>query len=606
MGKVSNIKLGGGSLKVGHSILANQLKKWNGTGSAVTYTDLIDRPDYYIREVAEHFGLTYNKTALKKQDFWGITDPKVIKNPNEGSPRLIDPNKLPRMPKFEVTFDRTYQKQFLDSSYKLSFNHPEEGLKNSRSLKYYFTCEELQTVINEDLISGYSGYSVSNAGDIEHGSFGPYMLQSNWTGVNDNPIYVSENTNKELISGFVTGYNGGLNSHSHYTLNFLKTGSGYYTHTYSGTNFEPGVEIKVESIFQNYDIDAGSYAIDNDSSIPALLGLSGVDSAESIFYSVATTTDSAGMITQPLAARVVQWTSGINFVFSDYVDPNDSEKKLYITGASPTPHGQVMLTRNLAPWNQYYLNLEVDGDGANGYTKENYWYLGAPSGYLCHRHFHYTGIKITNSNEIKGFRMSFQNSPTVNDTLSKIVITDCPNFKHFRGHQMELKAVSHLDLSGCSLSTHNDLHSYHGPEFYSSTGVFPHNVYRTVPDYLRTPYYNGIEVDEPHDQAVPVGADVAPINSLLLKHINVAGNSLNQTGIYFWIRAAQISYRSSGYLNISKQDARVGPESPIFDGLRSNPYGVSFPDVNNGCVSGIENLRERGWTVIHDGSFDRI
>jgi hypothetical protein len=606
MGKVSNVKIGGGSLKVGHSILANQLKKWHGTGTAVTYTDLIDRPDYYIREVSEHFGIPYNKNTIKKEDYWDIKDPKVIKNPNEGTPERIFVDRLPRYPKFEVNFDSTYQKQFLDASYKLSFNHPQEGLKNSRSLKYYFTCEELQTAINEDLISGYSGYSVSNAGDIEHGSFGPYMLQSNWTGINSNPIYVSENTSKELISGVIDGYGGGVNSHSHYTLNFLKTGSGDYTHTYSGYNFEPGVEIRVETVFQNYDISAGCYAIDSSSMIPTNMGISGVDSEESTFYNVATTTDSAGMLTRPAHSRIIQWTTGLSFVFSDHVDPNDSDKKLYITGAIPKPHGQVIFRSNQTPWNQYNLNLEVDGDGANGYTENNYWYLGAPDGYLGHRHFHYTGIKITNSNKIKGFRISNQNSPTVNDSLSKIVITDCPNFEHFRAHQMELKAVSHVDLSGCSLLTQNDLHSAHPPEFYSSTGVFPHNVFRTVPDYLRSPYYNGIDVDEPHDQAVPPGADPSPINSFRLRHVNVAGNSLNQTGVYFWIRAAQISFLKSGYLNISNQDPRVGPESPVFDGLRANAYNGLFPDINNQCISGLEALKRNEWTVIHDGSFDRL
>ena len=81
MGKVSNVKIGGGSLKVGHSILANQLKKWHGTGTAVTYTDLIDRPDYYIREGSEHFWIPYNKNTIKKYYYYYIKDPKFIKNP---------------------------------------------------------------------------------------------------------------------------------------------------------------------------------------------------------------------------------------------------------------------------------------------------------------------------------------------------------------------------------------------------------------------------------------------------------------------------------------------------------------------------------------------
>tara|TARA_B100000085_G_scaffold285019_1_gene319651 strand:+ start:658 stop:2484 length:1827 start_codon:yes stop_codon:yes gene_type:complete len=606
MSRVPNVKLGGGSLKVGHSVFANQLKKWNGTGTAITYTDLVDRPDYYLREVAEYFGLSYDKRTIKKDDWYEVKDPKVVKNPAEGSPSLIYSDKLPRAAKFYVDYDKTYLNQFTDATYKLSFNHPEEGLKQSRSLKYYFTCEEIQTVINEDLISGYSGYSVSNAGDIEFGSFGPYMLQSNWTGLNTNPIYVSENSNKELISGFITGYHGGLNSHSHYTLNFAKTGSGIYTHTYSGTNFEPDTEIRVETVFQDYDVDAGSYMVDSATSIPLLVGVSGVDSSESIFHTTLTTSDSAGMITRPSAARVVQWTTGIDFVFSDEIDPNDSEKKIYITGALATPNPNVLRTLKITPYQAYELNLEVDGDGAYGYTKENYWYLGAPSGYLGHRHFHYSGIKITNSNEIKGFRIPYQNNPTVNDTLSRVVITNCPNFEHFRGHPMELKAIAHLDLSGCSLSTQNDLHGAHSSAFYSSTGEFPQNVYRTVPDYLRVPYYNGIEVDEAHDQAVPEGADPAPINSYLLKHINVAGNSLNQTGLYYWIRAANITFRKNGYLNISNQDPRVGPESPVFDGLRSNAHEEGFPDINNYCISGINELKKNGWTVIHDGSFDRL
>ncbi len=51
-----NAKIGQGNLRVGNSFFANTLRKWVNTGSYLTYKDLIDRPDYYLRTVSEYFG----------------------------------------------------------------------------------------------------------------------------------------------------------------------------------------------------------------------------------------------------------------------------------------------------------------------------------------------------------------------------------------------------------------------------------------------------------------------------------------------------------------------------------------------------------------------
>ena len=612
MTRVPNIKIGGGSLKVGSSILDNQLLKWNGTGTAVTYTDLIDRPGYFAREVAEYFDLPYNPSYVKKIDVWKFTDPKDVLNPGSRTPPLhIEDSKQPYQTQASVIWNKTHYRRYADNYYTLALDHPYYGKLTTRKLKYYFTSEEIQTAIDEDLISGYSGYHVSSAGNIKEPSFGPYMLQSRFTGVNSNPIYVDSNSDEDFISGEIIVYNGGVNDHSHYTLSFHKTGA-YLIHALANAiELFPDTIAEAEIQYSDYDLEGGAFISSANEQTATYLQESGVtaDNKYSINFNFI---EQPGMISIPSIHRITAKHDDIKLLFNEPVDPSNSDKKIFITGAKTSSNIKYIYNKRVSPEKQLPLNLEVDGDGANGWTSGNYWYLGAPSGFVAHRYFTYTGIKITNSNEIQGFRVPPQSFFSCDEFLTRIQCTQNPNLKDFMGHPAAFKACTHIDFSGCALETNNDLHQYHENDFYNTTGVkYPHTVWREIPDHLRELKYDGIAVDDASYQQVPYGWDKAPIASYVVRHINVADNNLNQTGCYYWIRAAIISEGKNGYLNLSNQTPRIGPENAVFDGLRTDQYKALDPttkmvDINDYCISGIAVLRQFGWTVVHNGTFDGV
>lgn len=601
-----NAKIGQGNLRVGENFFANTLRKWVNTGSYLTYKDLTDRPDYYLRKVAEYFGVSYNENVVKKYD-WLETNVKNVQNPDV-VPR-VNADKLPKAPSFSFEQDQDRINQYFDAYYKLSFDHPDEGKKTTRKLRYYFTCEELQTVINEDLISGYSGYSVSSAGDIKSPMFGPYILQSNRTGINSNPIYFEENSNKHFISGSIEGWNGDVNEHSIYNLSFHKTGE-YDTEITLNVSGIPDEYDKIfsEVDFQDYDIEAGYFNI-SQGEITSTYLISGLTDQKD--YSVVLEDkETAGIIKNIKAHRVYGVATDLELLFEGDIDPADTNKKIYITGVNVKEQDFLLSNRKINPYRALMQNLVADGDaGENGYTKENFWYLNAPTGYVGHRYFHYTGIKITNCNEIKGFRIPPHSFFQAEDDLQRIECTNNPNLKDILTSNITFKSCNYIDFSGCALETNNDLHSFHDSKFYqnntSDTGEYPYNVYRSIPDYLREPHYNGQITDDNYFAQVERGLDKATFASFRLRHLNVSSNNLNQTGCYYMIRSCLLSQGSSGYLNISEQAPRVGPESATFSAFRGNLYRIADPtstiiDVNDACISGMNALRDAGWTIIHD------
>ena len=621
MSKLSNavkhVKLGAGYLKAGNSVFANTLRKWLNTGSYLTYKDLYDRPDYYLRRVSEHFGVTYNSSIIRKYDFVA-QDAKQLKDPNSikqsflGSP--IKGKKI--APKVSYVQDEDRIKRYVEPYYTLAFDHPDHGEIVSRKLKYYFTCEEIQTAIDTDLISGVSGFSVSSAGEIKSPCFGPYMLQSNRTGVNSNLIYVKENSDKDFISGSIEGYDGDLNLHSHYNLTFHKTGAYKTNIDFNVIDIDNNFDsVYGEFDYQDYDIEAGYYKLSESQKTYRYVN-SGILAGNSGYNVGVEEVELPGIIRNHKDHRVYGVTTDLQLLFSEDVDPADTEKHIFITGVKPVSQAILISNTKINPYRAFRMDLVADGDsGPNGYTEENFWYLNAPTGYVGHRYFHYSGIKITNCSKIEGFRIPPQSFFQAEDDLSRIECTNNPNLKEIMGLNLAFKTCDYIDFSNCALETCNDLHRFHDDAFYQNNpnhnSSYPNNVFRTIPDHLREPQYNGGEIDDVYYQQVQPIEDRSPFASFLLKHLNVEGNNLNQTGCYYMIRSCMIGLQPNGYLNISNQVSRLGAEDASFEGLRSDQYKVADPsaeiiDINNHCISGIDALREYGWTIIHDGNFNRL
>jgi len=628
MGKprVPNIKLGKGSkIKIGHSILQNQNKTWSETGDGFTYTDLVDRPDYYLGKFAKAFNVSYNTYEARKDKGLHIINPKEVKNPNETKPK-VDISKWRERTRLkgELTgsiLNPSYYDNFIDNEYKLAYFDPHAQQERiSRPVKYYHTCEEIQYIIENDLVSGVSGYDVSSAGNIQFPQWGPYLIEARSTGEYSG-IYIKPGTqtDPEFISGSIEGYNGDINDYSSHILRHYKTGSGLIQSDI--TFFEPRKDVFVNAgiTVGIFDFNVGTY-INRAQPVQFVSGWNGLRENDFFHRITGSFYDSPNCIMIPNKAYKVHVTHDINVDFDTSLDPEDTDKIIHATGARPHFNYQKAQTANIYPGNKIPQHFYA---GPNDYTSEKYFQYGAPSGFFGHKYDSFKSIRIKNNPELKAFRIPIANENCAFKTLKSIEVTDCANLDYFWIHPNLTPVLQKLDFSGCNINFDN-YHKYHedqyenlkfvklnqeNPKINPSGALSIEGITQDVPDYARYSFYNGFETDTEKDRLQPKGCVYGPISNFKCKHLNFAGNNLNQTGVFALVANCVARQLEDGYLNVSDQTTRSGPQNAVFNGERADAYGgvkigkhdQVLQDINNLVLTGITILRNKGWTVIYDG-----
>lgn len=512
----SNILIGGGSLTPGDGTVTTNTNTWTSTGDAVTLKMLQQSPNLYARAVAEKFGLQYDARFVERQDWTEYSrGARLIDNPNAELPSKEtvhenDPYDMlrtriyqPRRDFFSPTtqayreshviftggyasLNHPYTNQgkhlfpFTGAVYSIGYNHPEEGEKVSRPIRYWYGCKEIQTIIDNDLISGVSGYSVSPVGDIIRDSFGPFTIQANQVGGNDNPLYIKHQSHTGLISGSLSGFTGARDLPSQHVLRYTVTGTGIVKATYRGFNLlTPGIYHANINKYV-YDLTDGRIKypsvriLDNKAALrdPDTNRAPQLDGQ----FSYGTTANTFQLLhSYQLFGQYCQ----LQYLFDNNPAHFDHLTEFHITGAkevfpltsfpkwhtidhiSPDPCPKAIYTywtgddavvgiSNPSPLRQHFPDLD-------GYNEENYFWCGAPNAYIHPRRHTVNSVRIYNNPLLSGFRIPAYAYRKSKFDLQAIRIAKCPNFeKLFLAP--DLDRLSEITISGTRLEHPNQYH----------------------------------------------------------------------------------------------------------------------------------------------------
>ena len=653
--------------------------QWNGTGDPVTYVMLQDDPDFFLEKVTDHFGIIYDERISKRGVNWinRDTDGSYSKNPNDqnfGVDDVLNKSPLPNLYTndsdilarqnmritggMSATGLNEYMYPYTGGYYRLSINHPdpEIGTRQSRKIKYFYGVQELQNIIEEDLITGISGYNVSPVGDINKTSYGPYMLQARTTGFNPrNGLYISYISDPEAISGSIQTYAGSddpsLPLPRHDVLRFHCTGSGSYNYSYRADNLLENAIYSVEAHLSTYDFSVGRF-LNAEESFCNLVHDSGIFEEDLVpgldvgkIYGERVFNVNQDMIQSINGAKLYASFLDVEYITDKPIDPNDPQKVFHITGAREFNNNQLIDSYgNPMPPNSFFNLVNVVG---NNYTEEDYFWCGAPSGYIHPRLIDVHGVRISGCDTLSGFIVpEYTDIKTIGE-LSLIHITDCKNFKDFLLHD-GVRNIAKVKITGTMMDTQNRFHQlanpsgnyYHYPtseypeipQFFLSGYVaqdvedgystelypFPRSIHFKKPDYLMSDYPSDIELDR--DFHCPCGHKPAPFESRVINFIDIRHNNLNQTGVYSWLIAAMQTNVISGVFRCEGQNVFKSHQNAVFDGSREDPYEAEhkilygenydsnnppqylIKDVNNFFMDGVQYLLDRGWRVTYQSS----
>lgn len=693
MGNARNIKLGGGALKLGRSIINNTMPTFQ-TGIPTTLRDIESRPLYYVDKLSKAQGMGVDDVDFTQTNLFNIESPTQHKDPHKFAPTL-DALKIAKdkvktdkdgnqvfglQPPATLTFNTTLStERFEDISnsyYRIGYEHPTEGTKTTRKLRYFHTCEEVQIAIDEDLISGDNGYKVSTGGMIKRPDFGPYLLQSNSFGnKSSEKFYITDQSDPSLISGELIGYDGSEDNRAMYTIRHHIPED----YSFSGTFLLVNMDRKVDHhgdplhtydiLFNLYDenITAGSYSNLHNKSLILAENLD----FRSGFIRDSELDQNAGLINHDLGSKfltgvglnagpntisfingatVRDYHKNLQFLFSGEVDFNHMDRDVTLTGITKiTESNDRHLDMFMPTPDSFYYSINSD---SLGYTEDEYWEYGAPHLFHGTKYGNLTGIKITNS-DLKYFRIpeSFKGSC---HNVAELDLNNNPNLEYFIFRRAHFPHLKKLDISNCSIDIWNNHHpftiknEYGNLAFTQTAEAGQYNMARYItverPDEALTSMYDADLLEDFDGFDTLVGRDDAfshldketksrnlsftnifPTKSL--RHINVAGNKLNITGISLVVESALAISAHNGYLNISNQNWQgTGPEAPLFssNGNRGNMYTLQnngepvilsthlldddsgdfdseLYDVHDETLFAINRLiNEKGWEVIYD------
>jgi hypothetical protein len=644
---------------------------WNGTGDPVTYVKLQDNPNFYLEKISQHFGLDYDPRVAKRQG-WIYRDNDEEYQEYPGGDDFLNQSPAPDIYSFdsphwerinfaisgaaEISGYRDYMHPFTGGHYKLAINHPDPtiGVRESRKIKYFYGVQELQNIIEEDLITGISGYNVSPVGDIQNSSYGPYMLQCRATGFNpSNGIFISYISDPHNMSGSIRTFPGSdtpsLPLPRTDILRFHKTGSGFYEISCRSKTLTPNIIYDVEAKFNAYDISAGRYLGENES-YRTLLSNSGIFDEDlhsnglGKIYEERQIRTNQDIIEELVGLTLEGMYLDIEYITDQPINPEDPQKIFHITGAREfyTTTRLAASTTTTLKQSTFYNEISVVGDE---YSEEDYFWCGAPTGYVHPRLIDITSFSISGCNDFSGLITPNYLSQKTDKDLGVIRILDCPNFKDLFLEESS-SAMSIIEITGTQMDTQNYFHplaNATGTKFYEYpvsvypeqpkfflSGLVPEDTYHQMlpfpkslhivkPPHLLSDYPSDIILDQPYHN--PCAVIPGPIQSSSIGHIDVRNNHLNQTGIYAWVISALETKVISGTFRCEGQKPRRGPQAPVFDGLREDPYlahhktiygenldapnvpEVLINDVNNFCMSGMQQLIDAGWIITYDNSY---
>ncbi|MDG1089710.1 MAG: hypothetical protein P8P37_02445 [Candidatus Marinimicrobia bacterium] len=632
MSKTKNFQLGGGTFSPGQGVFDNQIKPWRSTSDKLTLKDLIDRPNYYLDKTAKYFNLNYNKLNDQKDPLLlDYNNKKGFKNPNNDTEASVRPEVLTYREILRGNLygqicksSKEYLEQYRSNFYQISYLEIDGNEKLTRPIRYSFTAQEIQTIIDEDLVSGSSGFYVSKMGDLTEPRYGPFILQSKSKGVR-NEIYIRPElqTDPSFISGSMGGYRGDPNEYATLDITYHKTG--IQEIEVEGFARELRADITTSMNFDClvYDLAIGAVTYQNKrSSIVRYFTKNAENGGE--YRGTGAIWEPANTMVIPHTIYKDEMTRSMKVHFDSVLDDQDSTKEIKITNATDSINRERIQEASL--YENGTIPTELWADRKN-YKNLYHHQYGAPFCFWGHKYDVFDFIRIDDSHQLKSFRIPAQHMGSTRRATS-LMFTDCPNLEYIYFHPHSFPNVKTFIISGCGTDWLNDYHNLSPKNENHDTKHEWRHIFNQPPVHARCPYYNGLEVDLPKDEFFPNGCPPFFISNKKLKLLNLGSNKLNQTGIYHALKSALHCNRTNGYFNAKDQETRNGPENAvIYTGVHDyigpmgalvsvtgrpdaymlsdnltfeeNPKYENAPtyDLNNNILALVERLELKGWRV---------
>jgi hypothetical protein len=490
MKKGSKVKFGGGKFALGKSVL-NHFSDWGGSGDAITVRELQKSSRrVYLRALKE-----INKTS---PDFYPTADLALgMAHPDRG----IGPT---------IHHDFSPDLDLNTGFYKLKY-----GEETTQKIKFFANSEDIDWATYNGFSSNNrgldsSGFMASSNGDLVYQSYGPYTLEADSTGKRDF-VEIIDQSNPEVISGSITGYDGSNGGYSTQSLVFTtpqKTKT--INLTFSGLNPYSIYETQSQIFFK--DISIGRTF--SSGTIPQIVRTEAENTGKaSISYTIP-----KGMVATP------------KFYLSDLQasmhpllnkDPASLDEEFNIldwsTGYARVPQDYVGFP---LVFNEVY---SVD----DSYSLDDFWHYEAADSFSGSHYHSFSNVTISNSSTLERFIIHHDRSSCM-DYCENLELVNNPNLTDICIPALE--SATGINFSGCNINSFNS-----GSQLYPKiNGTYDHGKYSTLM--------------------------IAP-NA---RSFNVAGNDLDEYGIWNVCNALVALNKYSGispqgYLNLKDQTSYTPP-----------------------------------------------
>ena len=506
MSKRSNIKFGGKG-KLGRALIAVNKKSWQSPDDPFTARDLERYPEKYTNAWLKYFNIPEHfidkKYLMKSKWEQGYKYKDGIKTKPEDV--RYDESTLNYV--HEYTSGTYKPDQALSTGhYKLSFTNDQAVTSETRPLHYYLTADDVKYAIDNDI---GPNFEVSTFGDMEHPCYGPYLIQGKENGPTG-IFRVTNQSNPTLLSGSITGHQGLSDTPTFQVLSFNNTGVVEHTLPLYITGLDPTYTYYPNLWLNRKDLISNQHLSVYLNSPPF--------SGTTAMTGEMTWSSRENCISWPRTVTLNKFISNVGFLFSGSLDNDDggiqdvynNKQSIYVTGweRQMLPHtfNEFQFHGKNPP---LYIKSGPSSDTLP-YTNENYWFVGAPYYFTGSRHYSYNDIKITGSNDLKGFWINTIDSETVAQ-CKKIDLSNNPNLTWFDFEQeVQFETLTDLNLSGCNLTGQN-LGFRAGSKIHRSETV------------------------EGLPPGLAFAGKVSAINAPSIRYLNLEGNGLNRTGIRSWL-----------------------------------------------------------------------
>lgn len=557
--KVRNIKAGGGRIAARGGVIANQLPTWNSVEDKLKVRDLIDRPTYYLKKIAKKFNISIN-------DYDHLKDPLGIEHQNNKSFQNTQPNddekpfvhhdvaRYHALLKGDIWGSMTeeskqYHNQYWGNFYRISYLEANGNEKVSRPVKYCYTSEEIQTIIDEDLVSGSSGYLVSKLGDISEPRWGPFQLQAKSKGNRESNIYIRPEyqSDPSFISGTLAGYDGSDDDYALYHLNYVKTGIESIATAVWGREERYDVTAEIGIQYKIYDLAVGD-TVDPKRNYVIGQYTKRDDPEDQGYLLTGYYWEAPNQMVIPTKAYKNHVNMSMDVEFDRPLNINNTEQEVRVLNAKPV----FKITRAKSRWIQPYgINkYSLIEQGVKDYNALYNFQYGAPFSFWGHKYDRFNIVCISDTDQLKSVRIH----PGLKDSVEgvrRFKFMDCPNLEYMYFDPRCMPFLTEFSVSGCNLDFLNQM----GPISdlsYLKNGVKNQpwrRRYKNPPAHSRCPYYNLTELDRDKDELYPKGCFPQFITNNHLSNVNLYGNRFNNTGIYAALYACYSNGQHNGYFN---------------------------------------------------------